>query len=115
MLVIADVIENSPQANWLNTFVNKYNNNGHRGRSFSDKDSQLLKHNCFNVNTSIQNYNWTFVDDYDLVKFYKLLFGLDLCKDDEFLLNNIKYYLPYNNTCNKITISWKLLYFNCTK
>lgn len=114
MLVIADVIENSLQAKWLNVFVNQYNSNGHKGNFFSSMDSQLIKNTGFNnVTVSIQHYNWKFPDDYSLIHFYKLLFGLNLCKDDEFLLDNIKNYLEYQKSTN-IMIPWKLLYFNCT-
>jgi len=113
MLVIADVIENSLQANWLNIFVNQYNSNGHNGNFFSPTDSQLIKNTGFNnVIVSIQHYNWKFSDDYSLISFYKLLFGLNLCKDDNFLLDNIKHYLEYQKLTN-IIIPWKLLYFNC--
>lgn len=113
MLVIADVIENSSQAKWLNVFVNQYNSNGHKGNFFLPTDSQLIKNTGFNVTISIQHYNWKFSDDYSLIHFYKLLFGLDLCKDDNFILDNIKHYLEYQKLTN-IIIPWKLLYFNCT-
>lgn len=114
MLVIADVIENSSQANWLNVFVNEYNSNGHQGIFFSPLDSQLMNESGFkNVTVSIQHYNWTFPDDDSLIRFYKLLFGLNLCKDDNLILDNIKHFLEYNQRLNDVVVRWKLMYFKC--
>jgi SAM-dependent methyltransferase len=108
-LVIADVISDSPQAKWLNGFVDKYNSNGHNGLFFTNDDSKLLEENNFNVDVSINNYNWNFKDEECLLHFCKLLFGLDLCTDDKLLLNSIKEYLHYDNG----KIPWQLIYFNC--
>lgn len=115
MLVIGDVIENSSQAKWLNIFVNKYNSNGHNGTFFSHEDSHLLKTVFKTIDFSIENYNWKFTDDSSLVHFFKLLFGLNLCKDNTLLLNNIKQYLQYNQKHDHIVIPWKLIYFDCKK
>lgn len=111
MLVIADVICNSLQAKWLNEFVNKYNSNGHDGLFFTANDSKLIQTNGFNVDVHIENYNWNFKDEKNLLDFSRLLFGLDLYIDDNVLLKSIKKYLHYNN--NKIP--WELIYFNCIK
>lgn len=110
-LVIADVICDSPQAKWLNEFVDKYNSNGHNGLFFTDNDSELIEKNGFNVEISINKYNWNFKDEKCLLHFCKLLFGLDLCMDDNLLLNSIKKYLHYENG----KIPWELIYFNCVK
>lgn len=111
MLVIADVICNSPQAKWLNEFVDKYNTNGHKGLFFTANDSKLIETNGFNVDIYIENYNWNFEDEKNLLHFSRLLFGLDLCNDDDILLNSIKKYLHYIDG----KIPWKLIYFNCIK
>lgn len=111
MLVIADVICNSSQAKWLNEFVNKYNSNGHNGLFFTDNDSRLIEKNGFIVDVCINKYNWNFKDEKCLLNFCRLLFGLDLCTDDNILLNSIKKYLHYNNG----KIPWELIYFNCIK
>jgi hypothetical protein len=111
MLVIADVIYNSAQDKWLNEFVDKYNSNGHKGMFFTNADSKLIETNGFNVNISISNYNWNFQDEKILLRFCRLLFGLDLCTDDDLLLKSIKKYLHYNNG----KIPWQLIYFNCVK
>lgn len=110
-LVIGDVIYNSPQAKWLNEFVDKYNSNGHNGLFFTDKDSELIEKNGFSVDVSINKYNWNFKDEKCLLHFCKLLFGLDLCTNDKLLLNSIKTYLHYDNG----KIPWELIYFNCVK
>jgi SAM-dependent methyltransferase len=110
-LVIADVICDSPQAKWLNDFVDKYNSNGHNGLFFTNDDSKLLEKNNFKVGVSINNYNWNFKDEKCLLHFCKLLFGLDLCTDDKLILKSIKKYLHYDNG----KIPWQLIYFNCIK
>lgn len=111
MLVIGDVIQNSSQAKWLNIFVNKYNSNGHKGLFFTQNDSVLINKNNFKVNVSIENYNWNFKSDSDLIDFFKSLFGLNLCHNNNLLFNNIKKYLHYKNG----KIPWKLIYFQCIK
>lgn len=111
MLVIADVICNSPQAKWLNEFVDKYNTNGHKGLFFTANDSKLIEKNGFNVDIYIENYNWNFQDEKNLLHFCRLLFGLNLCNDDDILLKSIKKYLHYIDG----KIPWKLIYFNCIK
>lgn len=111
-LVIGDVIDKSSQSKWLNIFVDKYNSNGHKGLFFSHNDSILMNKSGFkHIDISINNYNWNFKNDSDLINFFKLLFGLNLCNDDDLLLDNIKYYLNYNN----FKIPWQLIYFNCKK
>ena len=110
-LVIADVISDSSQAKWLNGFVNKYNSNGHNGLFFTVNDSKLIETNGFNVKVNINKYNWNFKDEKCLLHFCKLLFGLDLCTDDNLLLNSVKKYLYYDNG----KIPWELIYFNCLK
>lgn len=111
ILLIADVIENSNQARWLNEFVNKYNSNGHNGLFFTNEDSTLIKTSGFNVDITVQNYYWNFENEKTLIEFCKLLFGLNLCNDDIMLLNSIKNYLDYIDG----KIPWKLIYFSCTK
>lgn len=120
LLAIGDVIEHSPQAKWLNIFVNKYNSNGHNGIFFSHEDSHLLETLFKTVDVSIENYNWKFINEGHLVNIFKLLFGLNTlqsCNDDTLLLNNIKYYLQYYKTLdhNSLVIPWKLIYFTCKK
>lgn len=110
-LVIADVIDNSPQAKWLNEFVDKYNSNGHKASFFTKDDSKLIQQNGFKVDININKYNWNFKDEQCLLNFCRLLFGLDLCNDDNLLLNSIKKYLHYIDG----KIQWQLIYFNCTK
>lgn len=111
ILVIADVICDSPQAKWLNEFVDRYNSNGHKGLFFTENDSKLIETKGFNVNVHVENYNWNFQDEKSLLTFSKLLFGLNLCTDDDLLLNSIKKYLNYTDG----KIPWKLIYFNCIK
>jgi SAM-dependent methyltransferase len=110
-LVIADVIYESSQAKWLNEFVNKYNSNGHDGIFFTENDSKLMEKIGFKVDVCVNKYNWNFKDKGCLLHFCKLLFGLNLCIDDNLLFNSIKKYLHYDNG----KIPWELIYFNCVK
>lgn len=112
VLIIGDVIHDSPQAKWLNIFVNKYNSNGHNGLFFTKNDSCLIETVGFKVNISLKNYNWNFENENSLIIFCKLLFGLNLYyNDDRSLLDNIKNYLQYKDG----KIPWKLIYFSCIK
>ena len=58
--VIGDVIKDSPQDHWLNTFVNTYNSYGHKGTFFTESDTSLLEQAGFKVEIEYATYTWDF-------------------------------------------------------
>ena len=57
---------------------------------FSHNDSVLMNNVGFkDIDISIKSYNWSFENDCELLNFCKLLFGLNLCNNDDFLFKRI--------------------------
>lgn len=110
-LVIGDIINKSPQAIWLNDFVNTYNSDGHKGIFFTPEDSLFLNSQGFNVSTTIVSYPWVFNSNTNAIIFCKLLFGLDLLDlTDPKLSQGVKDILNLENG----KIPWQLIYFVCS-
>ncbi len=110
-LVIADVIKNSDQDIWLNTFVNKYNPFGHNGQFFTNDDAKLLENNNFNVIIKDYKYCWWFNNGAEMLDYMKSLFYLDI--SDEKLMDGINSVLKPKLEENKYYIDWQLKYFIC--
>lgn len=111
MLVIGDVIDGSPQAYWLNVFVNQYNSNGHKGLFLKEEEACRFEELGYKVETSRHVYHWTFENDKQATDFVTNLFGLDLIPSSDMLLGAMQEFLGYKD--NKF--EWQLLYFKCTK
>lgn len=111
--VVADVIKDSVQDYWLNTIVNKYNPEGHKGLFFDTSDADLFRECGFEVTTEIKNYTWYFNNEKVMLDYMKKLFYLNI-SDDE-LLSIIKIVLKYYKKDNKIHFNWQLMYFICSK
>ncbi len=113
-LIIGDVIKNSKQDTWLNTFVNKWNSNGHIGIFFNEDDKLLLEKSDFIVDIEKVKYDWIFNNKDEMIDFTINLFGLDLFekyhnKND--IIIYIQKYLDYFENGNKCGFSWELIYF----
>lgn len=76
-LLIGDVRTDTPQDNWLNSFVNDNNSFGHAGRFFTTADLDLLATCGFEVSSLEKHYTWDFPSRGDMVAFCKELFHLD--------------------------------------
>jgi SAM-dependent methyltransferase len=110
-LVIGDVIKGSPQDDWLNGFVNKYNSVGHSGMFWNKSDALLLEVCGFDVKTEVKNYTWDFEGEKQMLDFTRHLFRLDLASDSE-ILEGLKSYLkPTYKEDGSISIDWSLIYF----
>jgi SAM-dependent methyltransferase len=109
-LIIGDVLYGSDQALWLDTFVDTFNSNGHKGNFFTTRDTHLIEKAGFNVTTCIQSYDWMFKSKREALSFCKLLFGLDLINiTDKMFSDAIENILHYSDG----RIPWKLIYFVC--
>jgi len=114
-LIISDVIKGSAQDRWLNTVVDKWNSNGHKGMFFDEKDAELIANSGYcDIEIYRENYRWYFDDTLQMLDFVKNLFGLDLITGrdgDEVLLSEInKTLAPYGDG-----FDWSLIYFVATK
>jgi len=110
-LVIADVIKNSNQDIWLNTFVNKYNPFGHKGKFFDIEDKALIESNDFIVKLKNKKYNWWFTEKKELLDYMKNLFHLNI--SDDILMYNIDSILKPFIINNNYYFEWQLMYFIC--
>ena len=115
IFVIGDIVKNSSQEHFLNEFVNNFNSQGHKGIFFSPDDKKLLEKCGFKVEIEYQTYPWKFNSIYEMCDYCKNLFGLDLIKKDEDIINGIKTYLDfYENDDGSCYFMWNLIYFKST-
>ena len=112
-LVIGDVVKDSPQDVWLNTFVDRYNSRGHKGLFFTEEDKSLMEECNYSVEVTTQIYPWEFRTHECFIDYTKSLFNLDRLESDHKLLHESIHTLDYN--CNECNWKWKLMYFVCTK
>ena len=73
--------------------------------------NQFIEKLRFQVEVSIESYNWYFDNDDEAIDFVHNLFGLDLIDDTSILLNAMKDILGYND----FKFRWELMYFKCKK
>jgi SAM-dependent methyltransferase len=116
-LVISDVICNSIQDYWLNTIVNRYNSNGHRGVFFNESDAQLIRSTGFDVKCERVSYHWYFRNLVDMEDFIINLFGMDLLGPGENLydiVNKNLCLLEGGDESQGVKFKWQLIYFVAT-
>jgi hypothetical protein len=112
-LIIGDVLADSPQARWLNIFVDAHNPAGHKGIFWSENDSALLEETGFAVQVVKKQYTWDFKSRQEMIDFCHNLFGLTNATD-ETIESGIQTHLsPVFNDDGSIQIPWQLIYFHC--
>lgn len=110
-LVVGDVKAGSPQAVWLNGFVDQYNSFGHKGLFWSAEDAALFQEAGFQVELLEKDYEWTFSNKEGLLDFVRDLFGLDKPLSDSELWSALSDCFSLNG----YNLPWKLLYYRATK
>jgi SAM-dependent methyltransferase len=76
-LIVADVVDGSPEAEWLNGFVDEHNPLGHRGIFFSPADTDSLSSVGFEIAAVERRaYPWLFSDVASRSDFLRRLFYL---------------------------------------
>lgn len=110
-LVVGDVKAGSPQATWLNGFVDQYNSFGHKGLFWSAEDAALFQEAGFQVEVLEKDYEWSFSSKEGLLDFVRDLFGLDKPLSDSELWSALSNCFSFNG----YNLPWKLLYFRATK
>jgi SAM-dependent methyltransferase len=108
-LVLGDVIKDSAQDRWLNTFVDTYNSYGHKGRFFTPADAHLLESAGFSVEIQTTKYTWDFTSMDEMIDFCRNLFHLDKANYAE-IQEGLQTYLNVTDT----TIEWELVYYVCS-
>lgn len=111
-LVVSDVIKNSKQDYWLNTIVDKYNSNGHKGVFLDSSDEELFKLAGFDVSSDTASYFWYFNNKAELEDFVTNLFGIDLADNVYDLVDQHLGLSPHEEEGFKF--EWQLMYFIAT-
>lgn len=114
LLALADVVENSPVARFLNDFVDTHNPAGHRGRFLSTDTERQLHRAGLRVETAQRiAYPWTFPDRPAMARFCALLFGLE--SSEQTTLAGIDQYLTPRLTSHGASLTWELRFLTAGK
>ena len=109
-LIVADVIQNSEQDAWLNSFVDSNNPLGHKGIFWTEADKEYIESCGYEVHTEVKDYNWIFTNREEMINFCRELFFLENVTDES-IDNALTNLLHATNTI----MPWKLLYFIAKK
>jgi SAM-dependent methyltransferase len=116
VLIVGDVVSGTAQDDMLNTFVNAHNSAGHVGLFWSAADKRnFLEAGFDSVEFSIENYNWGFASENDMVDFCTHLFGLDLASPATVLRGLEMYLNPIVCNNGSLALPWSLGYFVARK
>lgn len=112
---IADALEDSKVAKFLNIFVDEYNSMGHKGNFFTEQTKKELESINFQVvhNASI-SYYWCFDSVASMVDYCQLLFGIDKANYNQ-ILGGIEKYLGYYLEDDKCHMNWELYFIKSIK
>jgi len=116
ILAIADVIDGSPAAGWLNEFVNEFNEFGHTGKFFDKGEMQTALHSAGFVDVIEKKIDlaWRFDDVNGAVEFCRNLFYLNKATDAD-ILTGLKQYLGFDAASETTKIPWQLSYASGVK
>ena len=116
-LIIADVLDDTPPAHFLNEFVDTYSSQGHRGIFISKGDdcARLESGGLFEV-TAFRHvkFDWRFDSEEEMVFFSKNLFRLDQASDDR-VLEGVCKYLDAHQTNDGFAFRWELALIRADK
>jgi SAM-dependent methyltransferase len=111
VLALADVLEGSPVARWLNEFVNQYNAYGHHGFFFPEGEmSADLKAAGFcQITERVLKLAWNFKKLEEAIEFCRNLFLLNKASDAD-IVSGMKHYLGFEEGPGEVRIPWQLIY-----
>lgn len=114
LLALADVVEGSDVARFLNVFVDAHNPAGHTGRFLSVGIQAQLQAAGFDVDAATQlTYPWVFPDRSAMAAFCALLFGLEASEPT--VLAGIDRYLNPAATVQGVSLNWQLLFITAVR
>ncbi len=133
IFVVGDVEEGTKEAYWLNTIVDRYNPNGHRGLFFAeDKEiSPFQKAGFEEVIVKRKGMEWKFRSEEEVIDFMGNLFYMRRENIQDFpqkILDLVRNHLHLNSSSPSLSpspspspslfpyrLKWELIYFVCRK
>ena len=109
--VLADVLDNTPGAEFLNGLVDRYSVTGHRGLFVSEGEcSDLLDAAGFNdIEETYRDVHWRFSSETEMVEYCALLFGLEGVST-EALLVILSSLFDIRRLDGEVHLPWALVY-----
>lgn len=116
VIAVADVLDGSPVATFLNGPVNEWTLTGHEGMFFQHGDfSALLSEAGFQkVEESLREFYWIFPTFDDVVSFCQLLFGL-VKAEKQAIASTLTELLGIDEVEGGFGLRWSLLYAKAVK
>ena len=115
IFALADVLESTPTAKFLNEFVDKYNPMGHKGIFLTEDTAKVLSKIGFIIKKKqLRNYYWKFKTEEEMLEFCRLLFGI-FEADKKTLCKGLRSYLGYIEKEYRILLNWGLFFIKAYK
>lgn len=112
-LCIVEVPVGAITDGFLNSFVNDHNSMGHEGKFVDAGFRADLESAGFAVKTDeLRRYTWDFAGVDEMVRYFKLLFGIDRASDED-ILAGISRHLGYTNRADGCRVNWELQLIRC--
>lgn len=114
-LCFADVHQQSPVASFLDVFVNKHNDEGHRGNFLGDHSLKEIADSGLNVEYSvIVSYPWVFTSKEEMARFCRTLFGISRASTSA-VVEAISSFVGFEDSCGSTLMNWELFFVRATK
>lgn len=108
--LVADVVEGSNIAEFLNTFVDQHNSMGHHGVFLSSQTLQIAQEKGLKCQAhEVIDFDWKFRSEKNMLDFCRGLFGLDLANDER-IKQGIHRYLVPRKKGEHFYLRWQLAY-----
>jgi len=113
--IFADVKKGSNVDFFLNNFLNEYNSLGHRGNFFYQNYFEEYP-NIQNkiINCQYNDYPFLFQNQTEMIRFFKLFFGLDKASDT-IIFEGVRDILGIEKTAKGFEVNWGLIQYTLKK
>lgn len=111
-LHLADVGNNNPIRHFLDDFVGRWTSTGHNGiwRSFSTDSLTNLTPSLELACVEERECPWVFRNAEEMIRFCRLLFGLDLNPSDSQIIEALSEYVGIEEESGVVRVKWRLNY-----
>jgi SAM-dependent methyltransferase len=115
-LVVADVLEGTPTARFLNGFVHEHCHTGHEGAFIrANEFTECLAEAGFRTaSDALRDVPWRFADRSQLGRFCRTLFKVDKATVEE-VVKGVATYIGISGNDNGVSMEWQLQYASAFK